>query len=331
MRALVVVAALLFWPLKSFACPGCSNPNLPSGSQSQVALPKGQWLVSLETMATAMNVVHESACPDIGPRCRFGDVPPYLHDQDIRMAQVRATVEYGLTDRFGLQLQVPFKVVDTGITYRRMDGTVFTPDEANVHHRNETLPGFTDPWLQGRAQWKLADWTLVARAGLTLPVGRTEADPFAAGARGEPHQHFQFGAGLPTALAGFDAARAFGRVLTSGYLNAQLAFAQNRHGFQQGQRLGAGLSVGAKVAGELTLNGLVDLLHETAERWQGRVQQDGNLGRTDVLAGVGASYAIERWRLSLRASTPVYQHVIGGQLSYPLLVSLAAQRTFGGR
>lgn len=331
MRLLLVAALVLSVPVGAWACPGCSNPNLPSARQSESTLAQGEWLVSFETMATALNVVHESACPDIGPRCRFGDIPPYLHDQDLRVAQVRATVEYGLTDLFGLQLQVPFKLIDSGIVYRREDGSVFTPPEADVHHRNETLAGVTDPWLQGRVGWRAGDWTFVGRAGVSLPIGRTEADPFAAGARGEAHQHFQFGAGVPTPLLGFDVSRVFERFFASAYAQSQLSFWENAHGFQQGHRVGGGLSGGARVVGNLRLSALVDVMHENAERWQGRVQQDGNLGRTDVLAGVGAAYVLDAWQFAARVSTPVYQRVIGGQLTYPVLASVSVHRSFGAR
>ena len=63
----------------------------------------------------------------------------------------------------------------------------------------------------------------------------------------------------------------------------------------------------------------------------GAVQQDGNLGRTDVLVGGGLHWSVKDVRLGLTLQVPVYSHIIGhhGQLSYPGLLGLTAGTTFG--
>jgi hypothetical protein len=51
-----------------------------------------------------------------------------------------------------------------------------------VHHRDETLTGISDPLLLGRWAASLGELLLVLRAGVSLPLGHTEAEPVRAGA-----------------------------------------------------------------------------------------------------------------------------------------------------
>ena len=95
-------------------------------------------------------------------------------------------------------------------------------------------------------------------------------------------------------------------------------------------------SVGAsafRALGAFSVSGGVDLATERPERWGGEVLQDGNLGRTDVLAGIKATYQIGRYGLGLGVKVPVYQHIVtggdeGGQLSYPAILEFSVERGF---
>lgn len=322
-----LVAAL---PGDALACAGCSNPNLPTARATGVRVRAGEWSTALSLTGTAIRVVHESACPDIGPVCRLVEVEPYLHDQALQVGELRGVLELGLTDAWGIQLQLPLKLIHTTILYRRLDGTIFEPDHPTTHHRNETLVGLTDPWLSGRVAASIGTWSLVGRVGVSLPLGRTEPNPFQLGDAGEPHQHFQFGTGTFNSLLAAEFLKPLGDFQASGYVQAQLVPSANARGFQAGHRLGLGALVGRSVAGELRATIGVDVVHEEAERWGGAVQQDGNLGRTDVLAGLGFSYPLGEQTLSASARVPVYQRVLGGQLSYPALVTVGLERSWGG-
>jgi hypothetical protein len=275
-----------------------------------------------------LRVVHESACPEIGPICQLREEPPNLHDQRINLAELRASAEYGLTGQWGLQLQVPFKVINTSITYRRLDGTAFVPDYLGIHHRNETLVGIMDPWLMGRWSGQLGKWSLTGRLGLTLPLGATVENPFKLGEEGHAHQHIQFGTGTFNPLILLDAQRTGETYFGAGYLQAQLVPYANHHGFQSGHRLGLGGSFGRTI-GPVGVALAADVVHEEAERWDGVVQQDGNLGRTDFLAGVNLSVPIRKQIFALSLRTPVYQRVLGGQVSYPAIVNLSWSTVVG--
>lgn len=283
---------------------------------------------------TAVRVVHESHCPDIGPICAERDEPPQLHDQKFYVSELRPTAEYGLTENFGVELQLPLRLSRTTVVYRRLSGELYEPDFENIHHRVETLAGFGDPWLSLRTGWKLGRFTLGGRLGGSLPLGRTEVNPFALGREGRAHQHIQFGTGTFNPVAAVDSSVTLGEVELRAYAQTQLALYANRYGYRAGNRYGAGAVGGMRVVGELRLSLGVDVVTEQPERWDGVVEQDGNLGRTDVLAGLSASMPIGRVVVTLGAKVPVYQQIIrspdhdGGQLTYPAIINLGAQYVF---
>lgn len=249
------------------------------------------------------------------------------------VGELRGAFELGINDNFSFELQTPIRLSATTVRYRRLDGTIFEPDYPNIHHRNETLAGIADPSASLRTQWRLGSLILGGRAGFTLPIGKTEVNPFALGRAGLAHQHIQFGTGTANPLLGLDLALPIGRFHLRGYGQTQLVLYENEKGFRAGHRFAAGVLFDGRVVGDLSASLGVDVSNEQPERWNGRVEQDGNLGRTDLLVGASVSYPLGGVRFSLGVKVPVYQHIIvsgehgGGQLSYPAILTLGLQRT----
>lgn len=284
---------------------------------------------------TTVRVVHPSHCPDIGPICQVRDEPPQQHDQQIWVAELRALFEYALTRNVSAELQLPVKLTSTTIGFRREDGTPFVPDYPNIHHRNETLFGLGDPAVSLKTAWTFGRVTLRGQGGSTVPVGRTEVDPFALGRAGQSHQHIQFGTGTFDPFVLLEAEVKIGdyRVIGSG--RAQVTLGPNPLGYQAGNRYsGSLLGEGPVRLGKLRASVGVDVVNEQPERWKGVVEQDGNLGRTDALVGVGLAYPFEGLTVAAQIRIPVWQQIIvsgsheGGQLSFPAIVGITVQRTF---
>ncbi len=316
------------------ACAGCRNPNMPITRLEAVHLRPGQVRAAAVVGATSLHVVHPAGCADPA-NCADAPVEPvHLHDQRLLPAELRSIVEVGLTDHGGVELHAPFRLTRTTIAYRTPGGAPYEPLAPDLHHRNETLAGLGDPWLLGR--WNGTPWgtMLTARLGVSLPLGRTEANPFALGAQGKRHQHIQFGSGTVDPVAGFDLSRAFGKVQLAGYAQGQMAVYENEHGFRAGLRVLTGLQAGRRLWGALSgaLGG--DVQHEGAERWDGRIQQDGSLGRTEILAGASLVHGAGATSIGLTARVPVWRHLVTGDeppgtLSSPVMLSLVASHTFG--
>jgi hypothetical protein len=320
------------------ACPGCSNPNLPMARAGNFALRPGEIALALNLTATTLRVVHSEYCPEIGPICNQRAEPPQLHDQHFYIAELRPVASVGITEVLGAELQMPLRLLRTTILFRRLDGAPFDPDYENIHHRNETLFGVADPWFLGRATWSVDRFLVTGRAGTGLPLGRIEEDPFARGRAGLPHQHIQFGTGTFYPVLSIDAGARFGKAGFSAYLQSLLFLTDNRYGHRAGNRYVGGISADMDVMSGLRAGLGADILNEQPERWGGLVQQDGNVGRTDVLVGAMASYTYGRVTASLAVKVPVYQHFIEvshgargdpGQLTFPAIVNMAVHTTFG--
>ncbi len=288
-------------------------------------------------MATRVHLVHETRCPELGPICDERAEPPQLHDQRFLLAELRLVSEYALADWLSLEAQLPLKVSATSITYRRLDGEEFTPDYEDIHHRNETVVGPMDPWLSARSHATGNGVSVGVRGGVTLPFGRTEPDPFALGERGEVHQHLQLGTGTVMPLVGLDAAMRLGQVVLSAHGLAQLSLYDNAHGYRAGNRYSAGVLVDSPaLLGGLVVSLGADVIREQAERWNGRVHEEGNLGRTDVLAGVTLLAPLGDYAVALGLDVPVVQDLAhaahshdgheASQLEYPALLEVSVTR-----
>jgi thiol-disulfide isomerase/thioredoxin len=249
-----------------------------------------------------------------------------IHDQDILNSESRLAADLGIAPWFAAGIVVPLRVFSTSIRYLDDSGRPVMIENPFVHHHNETLVGVGDPWLFGRAAVRRAGFTLGARLGVALPLGRTEEDPFRLGDMGLPHQHSQFGTGAFEPLAGVEASRAFGAVRVELFgLTLQSLYA-NGHGYQAGDRYAGGLGAASGLGTmRWRFRTMLEVQHETAERWNGMVRSDeGNIGRTDALASAIVTYRVtDDWHLSASLKLPVYTHVQGGQLDTSMFVGLS--------
>lgn len=327
----LVLAAL---PRLALACAGCRNPNLPITRLSTAQLAPGQVRASALLTATTLNVVHEAGCADPASCRDVPAQPPFLHDQDIIPGELRAVAEVGLSGPWGVEAQLPLRVTRTSIRYTDPSGAPYAPLDPDVHHRNETLVGLGDPWVLGRWGAAFSGTAVTARAGTTVPLGHTEADPFALGAVGQRHQHIQFGSGTFDPLLMLDVSRSFGKVELGAYGQAELTLYENDKGFRGGNRFSTGVEGRTLAVARLTVSVGLDLLSERPERWGGEVQQDGNLGRTELLWGLSISRPFGTTVATLIGRFPLHREIVTsdeprGRLSSPAMLSLVVSRTFG--
>ncbi len=274
-----------------------------------------------------MRIVHTERCPDIGPICNVRQEPPQVHDQRLTVAELRASIDRAVDDVFAVEFQLPVRMVVSGITYKRLDGTPFEPDYVNIHHRDETLFGLGDPWAVARASFGLGPLVAMARVGATIPLGSTVPDPFKLGDNGLAHQHVQFGTGIFQPIVGVAAAHLSGGWRVRGHALAILGLYDNRYGYRPGHRVLGGFGADASV-GHTMLSFGADVAREQEEHWAGMAYVEGNLGRTDVLVNLGASRPLSaHWRWSLLVRIPVAQFVPHDAITYPGIVELRLDGT----
>lgn len=310
---LALGVALSLAPAAVQACPGCQNPNLPLVRSGGVHLDEGALKIGVLTSTAPLWVRHDAGCADLANCDEVPVQPTYVHDQFILPVETTATADWGLHRNVGLEARIPVRLVHTTIAYETPDGAPYEPLDADVHHRDETLVGLGDPRLMLRLGAVVADaWWVVARVGTTAPLGRTESDPFAAGDEGKRHQHIQFGSGTFDPILGLEVARGFGRLQLAGYGQVEGAVYENSHGFQAGLRSLLGLQGGWRPTPRWVLQAAVEWFHLGPDRWDGEIQQDGLLGRDELLLGFGTTFSFGGPQYIVLLRVPAYREIIQG-------------------
>jgi hypothetical protein len=245
------------------------------------------------------------------------------HVQDLTTSELGVLASFGVGGTLGFEALLPLRLVSGTIEFLDATRRPLELPGGSIHHRDETLVHAADPWLLAHAARAAGPFTVALRGGVTLPLGRTEENPFALGRQGLPHQHLQFGTGTWDPLLGLGVGRRAGRVNLALTGLARLVVGTNRHGYRAGHRFAASLQAERPLGRSWHLLGLADYSHERAETWNGQLEEEGNLGRTDVLLGLGIARSLGTGSLSLLLRVPIVTRAHAAQLDYPLLLSLA--------
>lgn len=282
-----------------------------------------------------MQTQHDDREEIVGAGGESGGVIDLVHDQDLLISEARLSLEAGLAQRgavrWGLSLMVPVRVIGTKIRYLDERGAEVQLLRPGIHHRDETVRGLGDPMVLGMGSISLAAWRVSGRAGFTVPLGRTEEDPFQRGEQGLAHQHLQLGTGAVSPVLGAEVARRWGPWRFGAFALTQQALYENAKGYQAGDRYAGGVVASRGLGTRWSVRGGVEAQGETAERWGGTVHtDDGNRGRFDLLAGAAATWAAsEHLGLELAVKVPAVTRVVGGQLKMPAIVELGVGWSFG--
>ena len=125
------------------------------------------------------------------------DPVPNTHIVTMDWSRIELDVMIPLGESSELEVQMPYDVKNIHARYELPDGTPFDNPLGDLHHRTERLEGAAD--FKAYCNFSAGEWRL--SAGLNLPVGKIEDDPYALAALGLKHQHVQFGTGTFDPLA----------------------------------------------------------------------------------------------------------------------------------
>lgn len=144
-------------------------------------------------------------------------------------------VTYRPDDTWEFETAVPFDIKRIRARYELPGGRDFDNPEGDLHHRDETLYGIADvqQWAGVVVRNVLFDsGEFGVSAGVSIPTGRTEKNPYAAGSQGKKHQHIQFGNGTvdPLLRLRYSVTRDWWGLSFS--IGGQYPVYRNRHGFR---------------------------------------------------------------------------------------------------
>ena len=236
--------------------------------------------------ATSMKVDHVASCPEISPTaCDVQDIPDHMHHQEINWFRTSLGVSMGLGGGWQLHADMPIDLKLLSIEYS-LDDAPYDPPYAGIHHRNETLFGLTDPGLSVQYYQGLpADIIAGLSLGSSIPLGKTEEDPFALAAEGKEHQHFQRGSGtfVPTARTELFWLGLRWRAMA--WSSGTLPLYESELGYQPGRSLSYGLTGGYRLTPNTQLLAISQAQHNGADSWNG--DTSNSPGRDLVMGGLG--------------------------------------------
>ena len=243
--------------------------------------------------------------------------------QDLFVSELVLTVGRGLGENVALELQAPFRLVRDRVHYLDLARQPYVPPNPGLHHRNETLAGISDPQLAVAVGREWDPWTVAGRLGLSIPLGRTEPNPFELGRRGLWHQHIQFGSGTWDPVMSLAVGRSAGPLDLGLSGTARVTLVENERGHRAGNRYSAQLSASPHLGDLWSANLGVLLAREETEKWDERIEEEGNLGRTDLFLSLGAGRAIPPiGAFGLGLQVPLLSEATGEQVEVPIIVSL---------
>lgn len=246
-------------------------------------------------------------------------VPTHRHDVALDFTRVELVATYRFNERLSAWVRAPYDVKQRTAKIELVDPATPTEIAAmqanlDIHHPSATLEGFSDfSVLLAREAHDVffpGDGTTVA-FGLTLPVGRTEEDPYVLGDSGEAHEHVQFGTGtFDPLLEVYYSAPLVDELRLTANAGGRFPLYENSKGYE------GPVEVNAVVALKLAVNEHWNLRAGWSSLYQGYAYwddvRDVNTGLVDHGVVAGASYALrDDMGINLDVRVPVSQRTLG--------------------
>ena len=284
----------------------------------------GRLELHLGVSVLAGNASHVAECPDLGPDCAGPTPPaPFEHHVSLFTTETSLDASYGVLPWLAVEARLALRTATTRPTYTELDGApklvAFDP-----HHHDETLVGPTDPWLVLRFSAARSKLVTSARLGVTLPLGRTEPNPYVLGEQGKRHEHIQFGSGTLVPVVGLGLFYTVGPVDLDLSAVGLFSIYPNDKGFRAPSRLFPSFRVTVPfLDGALRPFASVDVPCETGERWDGRPGLEGGDGRVDLLVGGGVSFRFKApWYVDVAVRGHAASLTRGATFDYPGVVQI---------
>jgi hypothetical protein len=267
---------------------------------------------------------HLATCPDLGPACKDATPPtPYHHHVALFTSEISLDASYGIAPWLAAEVRMPLRIVDTTPTYFELDQRPKSVPN-DIHHHDETLVGPADPWLTLRFGAALGKLTTAARLGVSLPLGKTQPNPYALATEGKWHEHTQFGSGTFMPLVGFGLSYALAPVELSASALGIFSLVENGHGYRAPSQFFFSLrATGLFLGGALRPYVAADLPHQTDELWSGAIGAEGPTVRTELLIGGGIAWEFRApWAVDLGIRARVAHFTDAATFTYPGLLQL---------
>ncbi len=254
----------------------------------------------------------------ISPEGNVIDVPLHRHYVNLNIFRIDVELRYQLTSEWVLEANIPYETKTQEATLEEIDPVTPAEWEAIIrsrdnHHRNETYIGFADAdlFLGYQTQGFLRENDFFkARVGTTMPLGKTEEDPWKLGDAGLEHLHIQFGTGTFNPLADvYYSLPIYKGLNASASLRGKLPFYENSKTYRGSREVSYTAGLSYRVSDWLTFQAGYLGFYQSYAQWSG--ERDINTGLRFSMASFGASVLTPyELPLSLSVMLPLHQETL---------------------
>ena len=275
----------------------------------------------------------------LSPTGEVIDAPLHRHHVALSTYRIDVGLQYLLSDRWTLQANVPYAVKNQDASIEWIDPV--TPEDKqailrsrDIHHRDETYTGLSDSDLflgyRMRGLFRRDD-VLSARLGTTIPIGKTEENPWKLGDVGIEHLHIQFGTGTFNPIANLQYSLPLYRGITiTASTRGTFPFYENNKTYQGPVELTYTAGFMYRLSDWFSLNGNYLGFYQSAAAWDG--ERDINTGLRYSMAALGISVVtLNDISVSTNVMFPLTQETLydgGDAIEFGNLVSLATTYSF---
>ena len=211
--------------------------------------------------------------------------PLHQHLVSLDFFRLDLGVQYSIANNWKVMLSIPYAIKNQDASVEEIEPT--SPRERaailanqDIHHRDETYRGFSDFSLlfSHRRLDILRDSDhLVGSFGSSIPIGKTEEDPFALGDAGLEHLHIQFGTGTFNPLAELHyGTPLFGDFSLNASIRGQFPFYENKQTYRGPVELTSTTEVKYRLLDWLVFHATYLRFYQSYAYWDG--EQDINSG-----------------------------------------------------
>ncbi|MFT5497742.1 MAG: hypothetical protein ACI9TH_003149 [Kiritimatiellia bacterium] len=250
------------------------------------------------------------------------DVTEHRHQVELDLFRVELSLSRTLNEKHDVVFRVPYFIKDQAAD------VLFVPDtpgadqaaavrNGNIHHRQETYEGLGDGeltvgWRTRGLLWDTSTTRL--SAGVTLPFGETESDPWLAGDAGQEHLHIQFGNGtvdpVIDAYFGVPINEQWG---WSVYGKARLPLLENSKGYRGAPEYMLLPRVMYMPQKKASVYAGISANYFGYSRWE-KTGRDENSGLFSVYASLGGGYKVADFTTaSISVQVPLYTDVFSNE------------------
>lgn len=232
----------------------------------------------------------------ISPEGAVIDVPLHRHHVTLNIFRVNLGLKYQLSAQWMLEANVPYEAKTQEATIEEINPVSHAEREAILqnrdnHHRSETYAGPTDMdvLLGYHVQGLLtANDFFMGRIGTTIPLGKTEEDPWKLGDAGLEHLHIQFGTGTFNPIAYLHYSMPiYGGVAANMSLRGKLPFYENSKAYRGSREVTYTAGLNYRFNAWLSFQTSYLGFYQSYAYWAG--ERDINTGLRFSMASLGAS------------------------------------------